>query len=132
MTQWVVVDTLIWASFFSKPQSLEKRAVDDLLDADRVTLIGPIVSEVLLGFRRKEQADWVVARMRHAHFPELVWDDWRLAAELGRGLTSRGHSLPLTDLVIASVALRLRIAVYSTDPHFDLIPELSRYSPKDF
>ena len=29
------------------------RDVDDLIDADRVVLIGPIVAEVLLGFRRK-------------------------------------------------------------------------------
>jgi hypothetical protein len=53
MHDWVLADTLIWASFFSKPDSPEKRAVDDLIDADRVVLIGPILAEVLLGFRRK-------------------------------------------------------------------------------
>ena len=63
MYEWVLVDTLIWASFFSKPGSAEKRAVDDLIDADRVALVGPIVAEVLLGFRRKEQADWIASRL---------------------------------------------------------------------
>lgn len=95
MAQWVVVDTLIWSSFFSKPQSLEKRAVDDLFDADRVTLIGPIVSEVLIEFRRKEQADWVASRMRHAHFSELVWDDWRLT--IAGSITARRYTQPGND-----------------------------------
>jgi hypothetical protein len=76
----VLVDTCIWAAFFSKPGSKEKQAVDDLLDADRVALVGPILSEVLLGFRRKEQADWVASRLRHAHYVEATWDDWRSAA----------------------------------------------------
>ena len=55
---WVLVDTGIWSAFFSKPSSSEKRAVDALLDEDKVALIGPVLAEVLRGFRRKEQADW--------------------------------------------------------------------------
>jgi hypothetical protein len=31
------------------------------------------------------------------------------------------------DLVVASVARRLDVSVYSTDPHFDLVPDLKRY-----
>jgi len=54
MEEWVFVDTCIWASFFAKPGSPEKAAVDDLLDSDRVALVGPILAEVLLGFRRRE------------------------------------------------------------------------------
>jgi predicted nucleic acid-binding protein len=92
MEDWVLVDTVIRASFFSKPDSPEKRAVDDLIDADRVALIGPIVAEVLLGFRRKAQADWVASRLRAAHFLEATWDDWKSAAEIGRALAANGHT----------------------------------------
>lgn len=129
MEDWVLVDTLIWASFFSKPNSREKRAIDELIDADRVVLVGPIVAEVLLGFRRKAQADWVASRLRAAHFVETTWDDWKLAAEIGRELASKGHAIPVTDLIVAAVAKRTDTAVYSTDPHFDLLPELKRYYP---
>ncbi len=31
MEDWVFVDTCIWASFFTRPSSREKLAVDDLL-----------------------------------------------------------------------------------------------------
>jgi predicted nucleic acid-binding protein len=131
MEEWVFVDTCIWASFFAKPGSPEKAAVDALIDADRVAVVGAIVAEVLLGFRRKDQADWVASRLRLTHYVEAGWDDWRAAADLGRDLAAKGHKLPLTDLVLAAVARRCNAWVYTTDPHFDLIPELKRYRPDD-
>ena len=130
MIEWVLLDTCIWASFFSKPSSRDKAAVDGLLVADRVALMGPIVGEVLLGFRRQDQADWVASRLRSAHYVEAGWDDWRRAAEMGRTLAAQGHKLPLSDLVLAAAAKRCDCWVYTTDPHFDLIPDLKRYWPE--
>jgi len=129
MEEWVFVDTCIWAAFFSRPGSAEKTALDDLIDNDRIALIGPVVAEVLLGFRRRPQADWVASRMRRAHWSDLNWDDWCAAADLGRGLAPRGQKLPLTDLVLAVVALRLNASVYTTDPHFDAVEGLKRFWP---
>jgi predicted nucleic acid-binding protein len=129
MDEWVFVDTCIWASFFSKPSSPEKAAVDKLLDTDRVALLGPVVAEVLLGFRRQDQADWVASRMRLAHYVEVSWEDWRAAANLGRELAAKGNKLPLTDLLVAAVAERCHAWVYTSDPHYDLIPELKRFLP---
>jgi predicted nucleic acid-binding protein len=125
----VLVDTCIWVPFFNRPHSREKLAVDGLLDDDRAALTGPILAEVLLGFRREEQADWVASVLRGLHFLEATWDDWRAAARLGRRLIANGHSLPLSDLVIAAVALGRDVTVYTIDPHFDLIPDLKRHSP---
>lgn len=59
--------------------------------------------------------------------PEIEWDDWKTASRFGRELAAKGHLLPLTDLVIIAVALRMDISIYSTDPHFDLVPELKRF-----
>lgn len=129
MDEWVFVDTCVWASFFTKPSSLEKRNVDELIDADRVAIVGPVLAEVLLGFRRKDQADWVASRLSLAHVVDLSLAEWRTAADLGRDLAGRGHKLPLTDLVLAAVARSLSAYVYSTDPHFDVIRDLRRYRP---
>ena len=129
MDDWVFVDTCIWASFFSKPGSVAKHAVDELIDSDRVALVGPILTEVLLGFRREDQARWVSSRLQLAHFGELSVEDWQAAASLGRRLAGNGHKLPISDLVIAVIAQRLNAFVYTTDPHFDLISDLKRYRP---
>lgn len=129
MTDWVFVDTCIWASFFSKPNSPEHRAVSALLRMDRVALVGPILAEVLLGIRRREQADWVASRLKLTHYLAAEWDDWRFAAELGRELAAVGHQVPLSDLLLAVIARDRDASVYSTDPHFDLIPDLKRFWP---
>lgn len=129
MDDWVFADTCVWASFFTKPSSPEKFAIDRLLDADRIVLTGPIVAEVLLGFRRKDQADWIASRLKLTHYVETTWNDWRAAADCGRELASLGHRLPLSDLVIAVIAKRLNALVYTTDPHFDLLPDLKRFRP---
>jgi predicted nucleic acid-binding protein len=129
MEDWVFVDTCMWSSFFGKPSSPEKSAIDELLDADRVAIVGPIAAEVLLGFRRKDQADWVSSRLRLVHYIEAGWDDWRSAADLGRDLAAGGNKLPLSDLLMATIARNRNASVYTIDPHFDLIPDLKRYWP---
>jgi predicted nucleic acid-binding protein len=123
----VLVDSCMWAAFFSSPGSSEKIKIDSLLDHDRVALTDPIVAEILRGFRRREQADWVASRLRMAHYLEPTWDDWHDAAALGRDLAALAHELPLTDLVVAVIALRIDASVYTSDPHFDLMPQVKRY-----
>ena len=123
----VLIDTCVWVPFFNRPQSIEKRTVDSLLDEDRVAIIGPILAEILQGFRRDDRADWIASSLRGLHYLEVQWDDWRSAAHLGRQLIDRGHRLPLTDLTVAALALRTDSAVFTTDPHFDLIQGLKRF-----
>jgi predicted nucleic acid-binding protein len=127
-TDLVLIDTCIWVQFFNRPHSAHKRAVDLLLDDDRAALIGPILAEVLIGFRRDEHADWVASVLRGLHFLEPTWDEWRFAAQLGRQLMARGHTLPQSDLIIAAIARNRDCAVYSTDPHFDLISDLKKFA----
>lgn len=127
MADRVLVDTCIWASVFSKPNSTENRTVEQLIEQDRVIVIGPVLAEVLFGFRRSEQADWVASRLKNLGWIEVNWADWRESASLGRQLAANGHRLPLTDLVIAAVALRHDLSVYSIDPEFDLFTDLKRF-----
>jgi tRNA(fMet)-specific endonuclease VapC len=123
----VLVDTCIWVPFFNRPQSAEKKAVDDLLDDDRAVLIGPIITEILQGIPREAQANYVASLLRGMRCLETSWDDWIEAARLGRRLAADGHRLPLSDLILAAVSLRFDVEIYSIDPHFDLIGELKRF-----
>ncbi len=127
MADSVLVDTCIWAAVFARSNSTENRTVERLIEQDRVVVIGPVLAEVLHGFRRSEQADWAASRLKNLGWREVEWDDWREAAALGRELAANGNRIPLTDLVIAAVAMRNDIAVYTSDPHFDLFPDLQRY-----
>jgi predicted nucleic acid-binding protein len=66
-----------------------------------------------------------------AHYVEADWDDWRAAADLGRDLAGKGNKLPLTDLLVATIAERCQAWVYTSDPHFDLIYDLKRFRPDE-
>jgi hypothetical protein len=71
--------------------------VDALLDEDRVALIGPILAEVLRGFRQDAHADWVASALRDVRYLDLVWamgdrplgsvGTWRRAAGSCRSAT---------------------------------------------
>jgi predicted nucleic acid-binding protein len=108
-------------AFFNRPRSSAKQAIDQLLDEDRAALIGPILTEILLGFRHDNQADWVSSVLGGLHYLEPTWNEWRMAARLGRSLKARGHTLPLSDLVLGAVAIERKLAVYASDPDFDLL-----------
>ncbi len=128
MPDLVLIDTCMWVAFFNRPQSTIKRNIDELLEDDRAALVGPVLTEVLCGIRREAEADWVASLLRGLRYVELTWQDWRAAATLGRRLAARGHVLPITDLVLAASAQRIECAVYSDDPHFDLIQDLKRFT----
>ena len=123
----VLIDTCIWVGFFNRAQSTERMTVDPLLDDDRAAITEMVLAEILQGFRRDDQADWVASSLKGLHALEPTWDDWRFVAKLGRQLIASGHRLPLTDPAIAAIALRNDCFVLTTDPHFDLIAGLKRF-----
>jgi predicted nucleic acid-binding protein len=130
LPELVLIDTCMWVPFFNRPRSPIKLVIDELLDEDRGGLIGPVVTEILCGFRRDAEADWVSSILRGVYYLEVTWEDWRDAAKLGRRLAAQGHVVPVTDLALAAVSRRCDCAVYTTDPHFDLVPELKRFRPQ--
>lgn len=71
----------------------------------------------------------MASELRGLQYLQVTWNEWRAAANLGRGLVATGHTLPQTDLVLAAVALGRDCEIYSSDPHFDLILGLRRFSP---
>jgi predicted nucleic acid-binding protein len=73
---------------------------------------------------------FVASSLEGLNYFELSRTDWCEAARLHRDLASRGHKIPLTDAVLAHVALREDYPVFTTDPHFDLIPDLRKYEPE--
>ena len=125
----VIVDTCMWVTFFKRSQSPAKLAITRLMKLNRAALIGPIVHEILSGFRRDAEAEWIASKLSGMVLLSLSFDDWLESAGLSRQLASRGQRIPLTDLVIAAIALRQGHEVYSSDPHFDLFPQLARFSP---
>ncbi|MDA0836636.1 MAG: PIN domain-containing protein [Planctomycetota bacterium] len=124
----VIVNTCVWASYFSRKSATTNQAVNLLFEEDRVAVIGPVVTELLMGIRDEGAADWIASRLSVMNPLEIEWDDWREAANIHRELAARGHVLPIGDSLIARVALRESCAVFTVDPHFRLIPGLKLFT----
>ena|SRR5436190_1904568 len=125
----VLIDTCIWISFFRNPRSPSVRDIRPLAVQDRIVTVGPVIAEVLMGFRREAEANWAHAQFGGVHYRELKREHWREAARLYRDQRGRGNELPLTDLVIVAAAIDWDLDLFTIDPHFDLFPAVSRFQP---
>lgn len=90
---------------------------------------GVVKAEVLRGVKSLKARDRLAGLfgvMRYVQTNDRLWDDaWELAWSLDR----EGKILPLTDIVIASCALREGALVLTSDRHFDEIPKLNILRP---
>ncbi len=125
----VVADTSVWIPFFNEPESEEKRELDALLDADRLVMVGVVLAELTQGCRTAREAEATASLLEGLRFIETTVATWRRAGELSFGLRRRGVTVPLSDLVVAALALEHRLEVYTLDPHFRAVPGLPLYVP---
>lgn len=90
---------------------------------------GVVKAEVLRGVKSLKARDRLAGLfevMRYLQTNDRLWDEaWELAWSLDR----QGKVLPLTDLVIASCALREGALVFTSDRHFNEVPNLNVLRP---
>jgi predicted nucleic acid-binding protein len=58
---------------------------------------------------------------------EVSRDTWILASELSGNLRHQGIGIPLTDLILAALALENDSVLFTSDSHFERIPEVKRF-----
>ncbi len=125
----VLIDTSVWIEFFNQPASPEKTAVDSLIDHDQGVTAGPILSELLQGVKKDRSRQTILDHFEALPYVEVGRGLWIQAGQLGASLRRRGITVPLTDLVIATLAQAYGFQLYSLDHHFGRIPHLMRFVP---
>jgi predicted nucleic acid-binding protein len=124
----VIADASVWILFFNRPGSVEKRALDALIDSDEVVMAGVVLAELLQGCRTPKDRDEIKDVMLALPYTEMTRSVWIRTGEISSALLRRGMTLPIPDLILASLALEHGLQVYSLDKHFDRIHGLSRYA----
>ena len=120
----IIADTSVWIPFFNRPASAEKRELDRLIDADEVAMVGIVFAELLQGCRSPRDREEIKDALSSLPHFETTRAVWIRVDDLSASLLRRGITLPLSDLVVAVVALENRCRVYSLDQHFKKIPDL--------
>jgi len=119
----------MWVSFFNRPRSAAKKAIDGLSDDDRAVAVGPVIAEILQGCRNAREAEWIASLLGGLRSVHTQDTHWRQAGLLGLDLRRNELVLPLSDLVIAAVATDQELEVYTIDPHFSRIPGIRLFKP---
>ncbi len=92
--------------------------VAELIRLDNAFMTGPVMAELLYGVRGKKETDQLDVLFTTIPCLDVEQTDWISTGNKLRDLHSRGVTVPLTDVLIASVAIRNRMAVLTLDKHF--------------
>lgn len=122
-----LVDTSVWILALRKDfVSDVKDRIDHLLRENTIVTTGIIMVEILSGaktekgFRRLKKG---LDALDRVETDSSVWEE---ASELGFTLRRKGVTVPHTDILIATCALRASAVVVHADAHFDL---MAKHSP---
>lgn len=117
----ILIDSSIWIGAAREDGDLlVKVALRAILHEYEALLCSPVRLEVLGGARRDERRRW------GEHFAVLPYrtvteKDWEQAIRNGWKLKDAGLTAPWNDILIATLAQRDNVRVYSADKHFDLM-----------
>lgn len=124
----VLVDTSVWIDFLDGREEAVK-ALNRLISSGRVIVCGQIRQEVLQGSRDEKAFAKLEKQMTLWESETEAPADFIEAARIFAHLRWKGITIPPTDCLIAAIAIRRKLAIYSHDSDFDHIPGLQRYKP---
>lgn len=125
----VVADTSVWIEYLKGGHEPTRLALRDLIRAEQAALVGVVLAELLQGCRSSREADALLSKLTGLPFLETTFATWKRTGELSASLRRKGITLPLSDLVIAALALEHGCRVFALDPHFERIPGLALHAP---
>lgn len=118
----VLIDTSAWIfALRKKPLLSLKDRVDHLLGMDIVFTFGMIRLEILGGTKTKGEFDRLKNRLEALNEIPADTELWERASELAFDLKRKGLTIPYTDILIASAAIRSKAILLHADSHFDII-----------
>ena len=90
---------------------------------------GPVIMEYIRGARYGEELDFLTERVISIDCLDVDQQTWVTAGRISNRLIRMGQMLTDLDVVIAAVAIRHDVPLYTLDRGFDRIPELRLYEP---
>lgn len=122
----VLIDTSVWIEFFRKASSVGD-AVAELLNKELVWVTGIVLFELVQGTKAEVEKAHIVSRLTSLRYVEMSVMVWQKAGELARLLKKNGLTLPVSDIILAAVALEHNLQVFTLDKNFESIPGITLY-----
>ena len=120
----ILPDTCAWIDFFNGKQTLLAESLAQSLLSHEVMTCGVVLCELLQGVKKTGEELLVHNALQALPHLEMTRELWHSAGQLSASLRKSGHTLPLSDIIIATLALNHNCAVLTVDRHFAAIPGL--------
>ncbi|HET9869797.1 MAG TPA: PIN domain-containing protein [bacterium] len=124
MVAEVLLDTSVWIDFFRKPEGPTGEQIIKHLKKGTVSTCGVVVFEVLQGAADPAEFAFLEENLKGLHFLEADAASYFEAGRTSYGLRKRGVTLPLSDILIATLAISNRQVLWTKDQHFKKIKAL--------
>jgi len=124
MNTGIIVDTCVWIEFFREPESEFTLHLKGLLRERKVIMVGMVMAEILQGVKAQKEANLVKQNLEKLPYLEITRDNWASAGEISASLRGTGITIPLSDLIIAAMALSRDHEIFTIDPHFNKVDGL--------
>ena len=129
MVNKILPDTCAWIDFFrGRPTQMAEQVEAALVQGEVVTC-GVVLFELLQGIKSSKEEALVLSAFQAVQHLEMTDRLWIKAGQLSSNLRKKGHTLPLSDIIIAALALENNCSLLTVDRHFDAIPELMVITP---
>ena len=127
-----LIDTSSWILGLKRNSSNQiKNILTEILDKDQSANTGIIILELLQGTRTKKEYIEILSDLFVLYYFEVNKKIWERASQLGFDLRRKGKTIPSTDLLIASVALRYDLTLLHSDNHFEQIQKYTDLKTKN-
>jgi predicted nucleic acid-binding protein len=124
----ILVDSSVWVDFLRGEERAARR-LRAVADREPLAVSGMILHEVLRGSRTPAQFNRYQREMELWHRVPETGADFVESARLYARLRWAGDTVPASDCLVATVALRLALPLYAEDDDFRRIPGLKLYTP---
>ena len=124
----ILVDTSVWVRALRSKRSPEARELDRLIELDRVAITDIVAAEVLQGAKTESDFQQLEDKLDALHFYHADEETWQKAARRSFDLRRSGLETPLSDLLIAQVALDNDLVLFAFDDHFERVETLSLHN----
>jgi predicted nucleic acid-binding protein len=92
-------------------------------------LVGVVYAELMRGARNPEQLEILQDTLQALPYTETDRDTWTLTGNILYSLDRTGERIPVTDALIAAIAIQNDLPVYTQDAHFNRVSDLRRFEP---
>jgi predicted nucleic acid-binding protein len=121
----VLVDTSLWIHFLRGSSAAVQSGLVPLIKADRVATADIVVMELLRGAKSQKHYDALQKDLAALHSLDISKKVWERAAKLAFALRNKGVNVPLTDTVIAAIAVEYGCLLLHDDRHYEMISEVT-------